>query len=250
MKITNKFGLPEAYVRAVKNDPYEKGESQFSVTGLLAPPRQKALLDQYQDLVEEDAIDRVWSLLGQGTHHILQRAARPGIDIVEQRYFATFNGVIVSGQIDLLEQDTGTLSDWKVTKAFAFSKKGGSGLKPEWVAQLNMQLELLRQNGLDARSLQIVGILKDFDKKRMNDPALEIVVVDIPIWEREKTVSFINERIKAHLDALKSLPECTTKETWAGRRCQGWCAVKDHCDQYKQMQKTGLVQTKETEEVG
>lgn len=245
MKITNKYGLPDAFVRAVTNDPYEKGESDFSVTGLLAPARQKALLQIHDDVVEEDAVDRVWSVLGQGTHHILQRAARPGIDLVEQRFFAKFGETTISGQIDLLEQDTGTLSDYKVTKAFAFSKKAGT--KFEWVAQLNMQLELLRRNGLDARALQIVGILRDFDKKKMSDPALEVVVLEIPIWTREKTIALIEERIKAHLSAKEQLPECTTKETWAGRRCSGWCPVSKFCEQFKQMQTTGLVQTKKEE---
>lgn len=244
MKITNKYSLPLAFVRAVENDSYNKGDADFSVTQLLSPARLEALKEKHRDELTEDCKDRVWSLLGQSVHGILERSARPG-DLVEKRFFAEFNGVKISGQIDLLDQE-GVLSDWKVTKAWAFSKKGGSGKKPEWVAQLNMQLELLRQNGLDAKALQIVGILKDFDAKKSGEngyPALEIVQAEIPMWEREKTQVFIKDRIVAHMFANKDqLPKCTSAETWGGNRCQGYCPVAKFCSQYQESRKTGLIE--------
>ncbi len=242
LKITNRHKLPQAYVRAVTNDPYSKGESDFSVTGLLAPPRQRVLIQKHSEILEEDAKDRVWALLGQATHAILERSAREG-DLVEKRFFAKFSGKVLSGQIDLLEHDTLTLSDWKVTKAWAFSKKGGSGKKPEWVQQLNMQLELLRQNGLDAKALNIVGILKDFDSKKAGEngyPIAEIVCADIPIWPREKTQAFIVDRIRLHTEAETILPQCSPSDTWGGNRCKSYCSASAVCEQYKLMRKTGL----------
>lgn len=253
MKHTNKYGLPEAFVRAVTNDPYTRGGADFSVTELLKPSRASALERRHAHELEEDVINRVYSLLGQSVHGILERGAREGIDIVEKRYFMKVEvdgeTYTLSGQIDHLAQDTGTLSDWKVTKAYAFSKKGGRGKKPEWVAQLNMQLELLRQNGLDARELQIVGILRDWDKRKIGDasgyPETEIIAAPIPIWEREKTLAFIKARVKAHVDARQKLPQCTTAETWAGNRCKAYCPAAKFCDQYKQMLKTGLVKSED-----
>ena len=38
MKLTNKFQLPLALVNAVKNDPYNPGVCDLSVTRLIAPP--------------------------------------------------------------------------------------------------------------------------------------------------------------------------------------------------------------------
>jgi hypothetical protein len=254
-KITNKYNLPEAFVRAVFNDPYDKGDSDFSVTELLKPARARALERQFEDLIEEDASDRVFSLLGQSVHHILQRAAREGVDLVEKRFFADFDGVKLSGQIDLLSNintPEASLSDWKVTRSYPFTVKGGKGQKPEWVHQLNMQLELLRKNGMDAKYLFIVGILRDWDAKCLDPknklkymsgyPEAEVSVVSIPIWTREKTQEFILKRIQIHKEADQQLPLCTVEETWGGRRCKDYCRVSRFCTQYQQAQKTGLLE--------
>lgn len=44
MNITNELGLPEPLVDAVRNDGYTKGNADFSVTGLIAPPHQRKLM--------------------------------------------------------------------------------------------------------------------------------------------------------------------------------------------------------------
>ena len=88
MKITNKKGLPELLVRAVKNDPYSPGErTDISATTLIRPPQQVALSRFHASDLVEDAADRVWALLGSATHNILERAAGPE-DISEERYYA------------------------------------------------------------------------------------------------------------------------------------------------------------------
>jgi hypothetical protein len=48
--LTNKHGLPEAIVRAVMNDPYDRGNCDFTVTQLLQPP-QLARLTRENDIV-------------------------------------------------------------------------------------------------------------------------------------------------------------------------------------------------------
>lgn len=257
-KMTNKYNLPQAFVRAIENDPYDKGDSQFSVTELIQPARIRALERQFESLIEEDVSERVFSLLGQSVHHILQRSAREGVDLVETRYFATFDGIKVSGQIDLLSnvgQEDASLTDWKVTRAYPFTTKGGKGQKPDWAQQMNMQLELIRQNGLDAKHLFIVGILRDWAAKHLNPafkmhympgyPEAEVSVVRIPIMEREKIRDFILKRIEAHQKADQQLPLCTVEETWGGRRCKDYCRVSRFCTQYQQAQKTGLLEPQE-----
>ena len=253
MKYTNKYNLPESIVRAIKNDQYDRGFCDFTVTGLLKPPRASALEKLHWDDLEEDVSDRIFSLLGQATHSVLERSARPGIDVVEKRFFADFLKYRVSGQIDLLEMDQGRLSDFKVTKAYPFTNKGGKGLKPEWIAQLNMQLELLRQNELDAKTIQIVGILRDWDEKCTDPynklkymagyPAAEITTVEIPIWSRDKTQAFIESRIVAHVQAQTELPACTSSETWGGNRCRAYCSVAPFCSQFQKSKKTGIIET-------
>lgn len=254
MKFTNKYGLPEAFVRAVLNDPYNKGASDFSATGLANPPRATALIDKHFSEIEVDVTSRVAAIIGQGSHSVAERAARPNIDLCEERLFAKFevDGQIytVSAQIDLYETDTCTLLDWKTTKAYAFSKKAGSGKKPEWIEQLNIGAELLRRNGHSPQALKIIAMLKDWNKREAGSagmPEAEVLCVELPLWDSERAVRHIESKIRAHVAAKKELPMCGPKEHWGGNRCGQWCDASSVCEQYKESLKTGLISKAEGE---
>ncbi len=73
MKYTNLSNLPKAIERAVINDPYESN-SDISTTRLIAPPRIRVLQKRNWDLITEDVSDRIFSLLGQSVHHVIERA--------------------------------------------------------------------------------------------------------------------------------------------------------------------------------
>lgn len=249
MKITNRFNLPNVFVRAVENDPYDKGESDFSATGLSEPPRASALKIQFEGKLEVDASSRVAAIIGQGAHTIAERAARPNLDICEKRFFAPFNvdgaEFVISAQIDLFEKDTGALFDWKSTKAFAFSKKAGGGQKPEWITQMNIGAEIMNRNGIEVKSLHIIALLKDWEERKAmsgDHPKTEVVAVDLPLWEMANTVRYIEDRIRAHVTARAVLPLCTSSENWQGRKCGKWCDVSSVCEQYQQSLKTGVME--------
>lgn len=226
MEITNRNNFPDALVKAILNDPYNKGAADYSITELLNPPRLVALKAKHKDELEDDVEDRLWSLYGQIAHTILERA-NVSDDIVETRYFATFkapNGDtrVVSAQVDTLSLVQNCLSDWKFTTAWKF--KNNSPPDPNWIAQLNGQLEILRRNNLDAERLRIVGLLRDWSKleaKRANDyPQKGVISMPIPMWSREQTTSFIEMRIALMERALAAetevqLPLCTPDERWA-----------------------------------
>lgn len=242
---TNRHKLPEPFVRAVINDPYDKGPSNFSATGLSEPPRAKALLELHD--VEVDVSTRVASIIGQGAHSVAERAARPGIDICEKRFFADFvvdgTTFVISSQIDLYETDTGALFDWKTTKAYAFSKAAGYGNKVEWRVQLNICAEIMRRNGHEPKSLNIIALLKDWNEREAEPlgklPKTEVMAVSIAFWERDATVRFIEDRVRAHIAAKEVLPECTRLESWDGRKCSRWCDAASVCLQYQKAIKTG-----------
>lgn len=243
MTLTNASRLPEAFARAAASDSYSRGDCDFTVTELLKPSRQRQLQIIYKDQITEDVRSRVWAVLGQAVHSVLERSARPGIDIIEKRVYRKFGSFVVSGQFDLLETDTGTLSDWKITKTYGFTKKGGRGKKPEHVAQLNM-LRYLMHGSYGVEKLQIIGILKDWDdKKRFESgyPEAEVVKVDIPIHDDDKVEKFIMNRIVSHQRAQEKLPLCSVKETWGGVRCRKYCSASKFCDQFAYTQKTGLL---------
>ena len=248
MKYTNRYGLPEAFVRAVVNDTYSKGHSDFSATGLAEPARASALKSQFNGSLEVDVSTRVAAIIGQGTHSTAERAARPGIDLCEERLFAEFNvdgaRYIVSAQLDLFEMDTGVLYDWKTTKAYAFSKAAGGGQKPEWQQQLNVGAEILRRNGKEVKSLCIIALLKDWNKRdagKVGYPSAEVVSVVLPLWHSSKTVDYIEARTRAHVLAKVTLPLCTSSETWGGRKCGSWCDASSVCEQYQGALKTGII---------
>lgn len=223
-KLTNIKGFPDALARAIENDSYDRGDSDYTVTQLLKPARLSALEEKHAHEIEEDVEKGLYRLYGQLVHALIERAN--ATDLVEKRFFAEFVGKKVSAQVDNLSLIGKVLSDYKFTTAWGF--KADKGPKPEHVAQLNVQLELMRRNGLDAEKLQIVGLLRDWQireaKADPNYPQAPVVVMDIPIWSREQTVSFIQMRIAEHVAARVFLPECSSEERWA--KPDTWAVIK------------------------
>lgn len=254
MKYTNKYELPEAFVRVVLNDPYHNGGADFTPTSLDNAPRAHALLKEFHEEALVDVSSRVAAIIGNGAHYIAERAARPGIDLCEERLFTkvTVDGIeyTISAAIDLYETDTRHLMDWKTTKAYAFSKKAGYGKKPSWIAQMNIGAELLRRNGHDPKKLTIIALLKDWSQQEAGSagcPEKEVIAVEMPIWSSEQVVNYIEERVRI-LVAATSKTICEPKENWYGRRCGQWCDASAVCEQYQQSLKTGLLNIKAGDE--
>lgn len=211
MNLTNRQGLPQAIVDAVRQDPYSRGESDISVTQLISPPRKVALEREHADEVTEDASERIWSLLGQSIHTILERANRTSI--AERRLTVQVEGWTVSGGMDLYDEN-GTLTDYKVTSAW--SVKGG--VKPEWIEQLNSYAEILRANGHGVKALKVVAILRDWSKlearREATYPQSQVVTFSVELWDADKAARFVRDRVILHQKARLALPECTPEERW------------------------------------
>ena len=207
MKLTNKIGLPEALVNAVRNDGYSRGAADISVTQLIDSPFIRHLRQQHASELTEDVSDRIWSLMGQSIHAILERANLSGL--VEQRLFADVAGKKLSGQFDHLEN--GVLTDWKMTSVWAVVYG-----KPDWGKQLNVLAYLCRLKGLTVNSLQIVAILRDWSKskagKEDNYPDTQVVTIPITLWTPERQEEYVLERINAHFH--DGTPPCTDDERW------------------------------------
>lgn len=212
MKITNFAGLPQAIVDAVSNDGYTRGDADISVTALISPPRKVALEALHGGEITEEAADRIWSLMGQSIHTILERANRKGI--AERRLSITVEGWKISGGMDLYEED-GVLVDYKVTSAWSVK----DGVKPEWTAQLNCYAEILRENGHPVKGLKIVAILRDWSKmEARRDPGYpqsQVATFQVQLWDSDKTKAFIRNRVILHQLARTELPLCTFEERWA-----------------------------------
>lgn len=229
MKITNSSNLPEALVKAMSNDPYNSGDSDFTVTGLIKPARMVQLEKRHEHEITEDVEDGLYRLYGQLVHSLLERANEN--DLSEKRYFHTFkvNGkdYRVSAQMDTLTLSTGTLRDYKFTTSWGFKKNKAP--KSDWIAQLNVQRELMLLNGEDrVKSLEIIGLLRDWQlrsaKYEVDYPLSPVAIQPIPLWSREQTTAFIKMRIAAHVDASRELPECSPEEIW--QKETQWAVIK------------------------
>lgn len=217
MELTNKHGLPEAFVNAVKNDPYDSSVGDISVTKLIDAPHRRKLLIQNRDNLTTDVTDRVWALLGQAVHHVLERANEAKEVLREQRLVSTYNGMRLTGQFDTFNTKTGVLSDYKVTSVYKIT----NGQPPyDWIRQLNVLAQLLRDEFWDVKSIQIVAILRDWSsaeaERNESYPQSMVKVLELPLWSEPDTKDYINERVDLHKRVMAGdqLP-CSDDERWA-----------------------------------
>lgn len=211
MKYTNHSNLPQPLVTAVTQDPYSRGNADISVTQLISPPRKIALEAKHFDELEEDVSDRIWSLIGQSVHHILERANKTAI--AERRLSMKVEDWIVSGAMDAV-YSSGLLQDYKVTSVWQVI----NGLKEDWENQLNCYAALLRENGESVTKLQVVAILRDWSVNKAreggNYPESQVVVIDVPLWPAHFASRWIKDRVILHQQARIILPECSSEDRW------------------------------------
>lgn len=211
MKITNRQGLPESIVEAVRNDPYDRGLSDITVTELVGPPQIRRLVKQHWNELEEDCSERIWALFGQAVHAILERSD-PG-DIVEQRFYAWAGNpsVLVGGQVDRYCPHAKRVSDYKVTSVWAVVYG-----RPEWERQLNVLAWLMRQNGHEVRELETVAILRDWSriKARYESgyPTGPVARIKRNLWSPEDQKKFVDIRLAMH---QRTDVPCTAEDRWA-----------------------------------
>ncbi len=216
MKLTNKLRLPDAIIKAIAQDSYTKGEADISVTELLTPPQLRRLKQQHAEELVEDASDRIYSLLGQSLHTVIERAAAGDAGVlVETTLYSEYEGWKLKGQADHLLLTTGELLDFKMTSVYKI--KDGQ-VPREWVEQTNIYRRLLqKEKGIMVASIAVIAILRDWSKNKsftsMDYPQSQVVRMDVPLWSAEKTDDFIAERMRLH--QAEHARDCTDYDTWA-----------------------------------
>src|SRR3990167_1283903 len=218
IRVTNRAGLPDAIVRAIANDGYSRGDADLSVTQLIDPPRKVALTEAHYSELTEDASDRIWSLIGQAVHTILERADHAALAERLSMTVTTDLGTWkLSGHTDSItvnqQGDAWEITDYKLTSAYVLTHP-----RPEWDAQLNVYAELLRQQGFRVSSVRIVAILRDWSKlqavRDLSYPQTQVATVYVPLWEQTKALASTHERVRLHQQARVELPDCTPEERW------------------------------------
>jgi hypothetical protein len=219
MKLTNKFNLPEPFVLAVSMKNYDNQGSWRSVTELIGPPKIAYLKRKHDEQLEEDVIDRVYTLQGEIAHGVVERAAKTlGKEgwLSEERLFTEVEGKKVSGAFDLFNPKTGELID--VKNSTGYKAKAGEAPK-EWIEQTNLLAHLLRQKGHTIKTIKVLLIIRDYSKpeaRRNPDyPQNPVTFLDVPIWEDDKCKTYLHERVRVHLLAEKEEVECNLEDRWA-----------------------------------
>jgi hypothetical protein len=216
MKITNKHNMPEAVYNFIAKDNYTPGKNDYSVTTLLKPPQLVQLERRHWHELEEDAIDRVWSVFGHAVHSLLESHVGDTAE-AEQRMYLDVCSRIVGGQVDHYSE--GCITDYKVTSAWTLVY--GSRLH-EWEEQLNIYAHIFRTNGKPVDRLKICAILRDWDKKKAAQdrqyPQTPLVIIPLEVWSDQQCQAFIEERVSLHISnetkADNELHSCTAEECW------------------------------------
>ncbi len=224
MIITNKFGLPAQLMRALQNPGYSRGEADFSVTQLIAPPFQTRLRKTEEPVI--DATQMVKAMVGTAVHEYLATRGASDDAISEERLFMTVDGYVISGAIDNIEAHT--VEDTKTTSVWAY-KAGG---KIEWEQQLNIYAQLCREKFKETgddryriERLAITAIFTDFSDKLAGfdgRPDAIVKVIDVPLWDEQQAMAFLRERIRLHTH--ESPEPCSDEERWT--QPEKWALMK------------------------
>ncbi len=215
MQITNKADLPRHLYNLFTHNTYNKSGSRFdlSATTLIDAMQPKRLFKEHRDDVEEDAIKRIWAVLGTAVHLLLEMANSHDPAIVcEKRFIHELNGKKISAQIDVYNNELKSLHDLKVTSAWKVLYKDYG----KWEAQMNIQAALARMSGWEVNDLFIDVLCRDFvlsKAREDNYPNIPIVSIPMPLWSEDKALAYLEERIKYH--TAEEVVPCTDEDRWA-----------------------------------
>jgi hypothetical protein len=223
MKLTNKHNIPETFVNVLKRPTYSKGKAHLSATQLLNSPKIVALTKKFEDELEQDVADMVWSIFGTAIHGVLEHGKDDNHQ-VEERLHATLDGWRISGAIDLqiLDGSGGVaIRDYKTTSAWAVMNE-----KVEWEQQLNIYAWLVESVKKDTHvtDLGIVAIIRDWSRreaaKNPDYPQAPVKEIPIKLWPYQEREEYISHRLSLHsacefaIEAGEDLPDCTPDEMW------------------------------------
>ena len=221
MKITNKFNIPQTFMNVLARPSYSKGKAHLSATQLLDSPKIVALRRKFDDEIEQDASDMVFSLFGSALHNILEHG-KDHNHLVEERLHTELDGWHISGAIDLQikNPDGFSIRDYKTTSAWAVMKQ-----KYEWELQLNIYAWLVeRVKKVKVTDLGIVSVIRDWSRRdagiKEGYPESPIKELSVPLWDYEAREAYISKRIAMHsacdfeLETSGSLPDCTPEDMW------------------------------------
>lgn len=218
MKITNKYGLPQAFVTMAESD-YQYKDKRYSVTSILKGTREIILERRHHDKIEQDVSDMIWLLFGTAVHSILEQHEEADHELAEEYLILDLeNGYKLSGRFDLYNAKTKTVTDYKTCSVWKMIYKDFE----DWRTQLLIYAYMLKSIGFEVETGEIIAMMKDHSKsKAKNDhnyPQLPVDRIKFSFSDKdfEEIEVFIKERFKeiakAEEMADDELPLCTPEQ--------------------------------------
>jgi hypothetical protein len=217
MTITNDYNLPKVFEEAVNvyQYNYQSGRlDSLSVTGLIKPVLMRRLEKEFDSQIKEDITDRIWALTGQALHEVLSKNKIDN-SLSEERLSVEIQGIKLSGQFDMYLENQ-TLQDYKFTNVWKLIFRDFE----DWNIQLNIYKWLLEKYGFEVKKLEVVAILRDWQKSKSlydsNYPNCQVKIISIPFLDMIE--NYINDRVRLHIEAetmpIENIPICSKKERW------------------------------------
>jgi hypothetical protein len=243
----------------------------FTVTELISGTCE-VYLKKTEDYIV-DPMKRLYAVQGTAAH-VMHQDKATGDMLGEERIY----GRHCSGQIDLygaiLDEDTATLGDYKVTSSFKlmralgkykvdvptgeFFKSGprkgtektvkewcDGGVRHilEWAIQLNCYRMLLEKEGMPVNRMVIQAFVRDQGlmtarTRSIEQPAYFIEINKISNRWLERYIKGKAKKLKEALEKRKISSPCNARANWHSRKCVEYCEVFSFCPYAQSLKKT------------
>lgn len=219
MIITNKLNLPHALVDMAQRN-LELKPNEYRVTSLLKGIRETILERRHKDEIEQDVSDMIWLLFGTAVHSIIEHHKEGDYEFKEERIKVCIGDYILSGQFDLYNAETKTITDYKTCSVW----KVVFGDYSDWRKQLLIYAYMLREIGFSVKRGEIIAIMKDHSKRdtkiKPDYPPLPVqkITFDFTLEDFVEIEEFLKTRFAEISEAEKlpddELPICTPEERY------------------------------------
>lgn len=228
MKVTNKLGLPQAFVDAVSVERHNQ-KGSYSATTLLKGACEVMLLERHYDEIEVDASDSIWAVWGTAVHSIFEKQNTNTIK--EEFYSADVLNSKVTGRVDSYDPETKILHDFKTASCYKVIYQDFD----DWKKQGLIYSWLMKKCGVEVKACEFIALLKDHSKSKAkidsSYPQLPTFVYRFDVTEAdlEEIEKFIFKKVAEFEEAEKiadpELKPCTNEERWATE--DKWAVMKN-----------------------
>ena len=217
MIITNKLGLPKPLVDMAQSD-YKYAPNEYRVTSLLKGIRETILERRHHSEIEQDVSDMIWLLFGRAVHSVLENHQEGDQEIKEARLKIPIGDYTLSGQFDLYNAETKTITDYKTCSIW----KVIYGEYEDWRRQLLIYAYMLQSIGFPVEKAEIIALMKDHSKSqakiKADYPKQPVRKITFTFTEKDfaEIESWLHQRFEQISKAEKlpddEIPLCTPEE--------------------------------------